>query len=226
MHLFGTAIDSNLLEMVAKLILAAVLGALVGYERETHGRPAGLRTHMLVCMGSTIFTIVSTSFAGRSPDPSRVAAQIVTGIGFLGAGTIIRQGNIVRGLTTAASLWTIAGIGMAVGVSWPLAEFAAIAAVVVFITLGVLTKIEHAWLSKRLYQDLTVIMGDEAEQVSQVLAAVTSQGVDILGVRTEAADRPGSRLMRLRLRFGPGVRREQVTQALAAVPTVSSFDWE
>jgi putative Mg2+ transporter-C (MgtC) family protein len=95
--------------MIFRLVLAAVLGSMVGWERERHNRPAGLRTHALVCLGSALITLVSQSFSAPGQDPSRISAQIVSGIGFLGAGTIlrVRDSNIIRGLTTAASLWTV-----------------------------------------------------------------------------------------------------------------------
>src|ERR1041384_8355987 len=108
--------------VVLRLLVAAVLGCLVGLERERLDRAAGLRTHALVAVGSALCMLVAAfgfSEIMRMPqvglDPSRVAAQVVSGIGFLGAGTIIMQREIVRGLTTAASVWTVAGIGLAVG---------------------------------------------------------------------------------------------------------------
>jgi len=104
------------LEPVLRLVLSAVLGALVGFQREHEHKPAGLRTHTIVCIGSCLFAIVSaTGFPGG--DPSRIAAQVVTGIGFIGAGTILflsRQ-HIVVGLTTAATVWAVAAVGLAVG---------------------------------------------------------------------------------------------------------------
>ena len=104
------------IEIVVKLAVSAVLGALIGFEREIHQKPAGMRTHSLVCIGSTLFTILSVSMMGA--DPSRIAAGIVTGIGFLGAGMIFRAENKVRGLTTAAELWVLAAIGLAVGIGY------------------------------------------------------------------------------------------------------------
>jgi putative Mg2+ transporter-C (MgtC) family protein len=102
-------------EALFRLALAGVLGGIVGYERETAGRPAGLRTYILVSAGSCLFTLVSIlGFPGS--DPSRVAAQIVTGIGFIGAGSIIIGRAGVRGITTAAGIWAIAAVGMAAGV--------------------------------------------------------------------------------------------------------------
>jgi putative Mg2+ transporter-C (MgtC) family protein len=106
-----------------RLLVAILLGGAIGYEREVGGKPAGLRTHALVCLGSTLFMLVSIRspdfFPGVGPvDPGRIAAQVVTGVGFLGAGTILRAGGSVRGLTTAASIWAVAAIGLAIGVGY------------------------------------------------------------------------------------------------------------
>ena len=123
------------LDLVGRLLLAAVLGAVIGIEREIHDHPAGIRTHLLVALGSALFTVLSivgfSSTSGVAVDPSRVAAQIVTGIGFLGAGAILKYGPTVKGLTTAASLWAAAGIGMAAGASRPVIAVAATAIVLV-----------------------------------------------------------------------------------------------
>jgi putative Mg2+ transporter-C (MgtC) family protein len=110
--------------------LSVALGALIGFERELKRRPAGLRTHMLVSLGATIFTIVSLSF---DIEPARVAAGIVTGIGFLGAGSIIAQRGHIRGITSAATLWAVAGIGLAIGVEEYL--IAIVGAIMIFATL-------------------------------------------------------------------------------------------
>ena len=102
-------------EMVIRLVIAAFLGAVIGYERARAKKPAGIRTHLLVCMGATLFTVISIwGFAGTA-DPSRIAAGVVVGVGFLGAGTILRQERGVAGLTTAATIWAVAAIGVAIG---------------------------------------------------------------------------------------------------------------
>lgn len=108
------------LDLMGRLILAAVLGGAVGIEREWSGKPAGFRTNLLICVGAALLTDLSLSVAssagpGLAADPARIAAQIVSGIGFLGAGTIIQSRGSVTGLTTAATLWVVAAIGMAVG---------------------------------------------------------------------------------------------------------------
>jgi putative Mg2+ transporter-C (MgtC) family protein len=118
-------------EMSIKLVIALLLGALVGLEREWHKKPAGLRTHMLVSMGACLFTMVSvTSF---DADPARIASGIVTGIGFIGAGSIIGSRARIRGLTTAATLWITAAIGLAIGASLYIP--AVVGAVLVFLVL-------------------------------------------------------------------------------------------
>lgn len=117
-------------ETIFQLLLAIGLGALIGFERQLRHRPAGLRTHMLVSLGATIFTVISLSF---DVEPSRIAAGIVTGIGFLGAGSIIAHKGHIRGITSAATLWIVAAIGLSVGVG----EYviAIISAVFVFVIL-------------------------------------------------------------------------------------------
>jgi len=119
--------------LVRRLLIAFLLGALIGLERERRERPAGLRTHILVSTASALLMMLSQTVAGESFDPGRMAAGVVTGIGFLGAGTIIRYGSAVKGLTTAASLWAAAAVGLAVGMGWYLAG--ALTAILIFITL-------------------------------------------------------------------------------------------
>jgi len=108
--------ESNDLTFALRLLTAAVLGALIGLEREIHAHPAGMRTHLLVSLGAAGFTVLSIAgFPSPGADPARIAAQIVTGIGFLGAGAILKEGATIKGLTTAASLWVVAAVGMAAG---------------------------------------------------------------------------------------------------------------
>jgi putative Mg2+ transporter-C (MgtC) family protein len=131
--------------MIVKLLVSALLGAAIGFEREVEKRP-GSRTHALVCMGSTLFTIVSFSILGANVDASRVASGIVTGIGFLAAGTIIKVDDKILGLTTAAELWVLAAIGIAVGLGMFVTAFGT--AVLVLIILGPLKFFDSRLLRK------------------------------------------------------------------------------
>jgi putative Mg2+ transporter-C (MgtC) family protein len=126
------------LELALRLGLSLALGALIGFEREYHRRAAGFRTHSLVAMGAALFTVVS-AYGFENADPTRIAAQIVSGIGFIGAGTILHYRGSVRGLTTAASLWAVAAVGMATGAG--LYVLAAVGSVLVLVAL---------WLMDRL----------------------------------------------------------------------------
>lgn len=118
--------------MALRLLLAAALGAIIGFQRERAHRPAGLRTHILISAGAALFTIISI-YAFPTADPSRIAAGVVTGIGFLGAGTILHRTRTVEGLTTAASVWAVAAIGMSAGSG--LYILSVVATVIVFIVL-------------------------------------------------------------------------------------------
>jgi putative Mg2+ transporter-C (MgtC) family protein len=127
------------LDLSARLAVAAALGAALGFEREMRRHPAGARTHALVAVGAALFTVAGAygfGDTGRAGDPSRVAAQVVSGIGFLGAGAILRQGLSVRGLNTAATLWLSAALGVAVGAGMFLAAFVA-ASVTLVVLVGV-----------------------------------------------------------------------------------------
>ena len=133
-------------EHIVRLAVAVVLGGAIGFERELHDKPAGLRTIILICLGACVFTIVSQVVGGPDYDTTRIAAQVVTGIGFLGAGAIMRDRASVFGLTTAATIWAVAAIGMAVG--FGRFALATVGTVAILVALFVFDVLEH-WVSKR-----------------------------------------------------------------------------
>jgi len=122
------------IEIVTKVIFAAIMGMIIGLEREIDFKPAGLRTHALVCMGAALFTALSFSLIHTNIDPSRIAAGIVTGIGFLGAGAIFMSKDRITGLTTAADLWVLAAVGVAVGLGFYVAALST--TIVIYVTLS------------------------------------------------------------------------------------------
>lgn len=145
--------------VIAQIGLAALLGAAIGLEREIGAQPAGLRTHMLVSIGATVFTLAGdTGVFGT--DPTRVAAQVVTGIGFLGGGAIFKEGVNIRGLTTAGSLWVTAAIGLAVGLGQWLAALAS--TVVALLVLWIVRFAEHSWLPRRHNMEVILILAENA----------------------------------------------------------------
>ena len=198
-----------------RLAVAALLGGAIGLERELDEKAAGLRTHMLVASGSALFTIVSAYgfhafLAGGGNvvrlDPTRIAAQIVTGIGFLGAGVIFRQGFTVRGLTTAASLWIVAAVGMAAGAGfW---AGAVIATAVAIVSLRPLEMLKELLLPQRGPNRLTVEI-EEGAASGGVLDAVERHG-DLLALRRDGR----------RIEAEVRIDREQMARALAEIASL------
>lgn len=180
------------LEVMLRLLLASLLGGLIGLERELHGRPAGFRTHLLVSLGSALFMSVSLYFfqmyGGISAntavrvDPARVAAQIVVGIGFLGAGAIIRDKGSIRGLTTAACLWVAAAIGVACGAG--MFAISLVVTAIALVSLLVLKQVEGV-LNKDTYQQVSVISADLPGQFERIEQVVLECGADLMETAVE-----------------------------------------
>ena len=172
-------------QIILRLILAALLGSVVGMERERLDWAAGLRTHMLVCLGATLFMIVSTygfmdvvgfPKSGISLDPSRVAAQVVSGIGFLGAGTIILRKDVILGLTTAASLWAVAAVGLAVGGGLYAAAIAT--TTLMLLILAGIKPVEKALFKNRRTRYIKIIVGQETT-LMEVREAINATKINI-----------------------------------------------
>lgn len=218
---------SDLLIMSLKLILAGVLGGIVGFERERREHPAGLRTHILVCLGSALIMIISQSFSSRG-DPARIAAQIVSGIGFLGAGTILQQGSVVRGLTTAASLWTVAGIGMAVGVGSELtiyAWLAVIATLIVFITLSSTRYLESFW-AKGMIQDVDFeIPADGPDIIVDIIKRLHSMGVTLEYMKSASVQDLKKNRWHLRIVIPCSINKEDIIAIFTSEKDLTRFEW-
>ena len=191
------------LEVTIKIAAAVVMGGVVGWQRETRERPAGLRTHVLVCVGAAVYTLASLSFSDRS-DPSRVASQVATGMGFLGAGTIIRHGSMVRGLTTAASLWAVAAVGICAALGGRAYWVAGIATVAVLATLTLLRKIEVGLLTHGRYARLTLRLPEAASRVAEVQSALGARGLRLDSVQVSDAAAGGKQELELGIRLPEG----------------------
>lgn len=172
----------ELTDVTLRLGLAALLGGLVGLERDIHGRAAGLRTHLLVSLGSAVFMVLSI-FVARTgqggsfvSDPGRIAAQVIAGIGFLGAGVIIKERATVRGLTTSACLWLVAGVGMAAGAGYPVV--AVITTGFALVGLVALKAFERLY-PKDYYRTIEVTTGIEVS-AADIISLMKAQKLDIL----------------------------------------------
>ncbi len=182
-NIFSPYVYNN---FVIRLIIAAILGAIIGIERDTHGRAAGVRTNMLVSLGSALFMIISeyivTSFSGNTSqsivraDPARIAAQIVTGIGFIGAGAIIKSGFTIRGLTTAACLWISAGIGMSAGTG--LYKLAILTTIISLIGLIIFNYAEKL-LPKNSYRILEITTSNDIN-ISEIIDTIKRLKIKVL----------------------------------------------
>jgi putative Mg2+ transporter-C (MgtC) family protein len=219
------------LEVILRVGLAAGLGGAIGLERELRDREAGLRTHMLVSVGAALFTMVSayawtdwrfSTEDGLVFDPTRIAAQIVTGIGFLGAGAIIRQGLSVRGLTTAATLWVVAAIGMAAGVGYYEAAFVTTA--LVLVSLWPLRIVAYRLSARTRPEEgrLAVDLPAGASAVS-VLQAVEGAGADVTALEFE--EEGERRRVDLRVRLGSGRTAAELIDALTKAENVRGARW-
>lgn len=181
-------------EIFLRLTLSCVLGGIIGYERQSRRKSAGLRTNMLVCLGSCLVMLLSTAIyqgvEGRTnADPARLAAQVVSGIGFLGAGAIMKEGLTVTGLTTAACLWVVAGVGLATGGGYYTA--ALLATGLVFVTLGALSRIDE-WVLHDNHILLTVFTRDLPGQlvhINECLEDLNLTVHTVKTVRSEVSDR-------------------------------------
>ncbi|OFX35042.1 MAG: hypothetical protein A2Z07_11685 [Armatimonadetes bacterium RBG_16_67_12] len=210
-------------ETVGRLLLAFVLGGLVGFERESVDKPAGFRTHILVCVGAALFALVSREgFFGSGADPSRVASNIVVGIGFLGAGTIWRTGGGVQGLTTAASLWTVAAVGTAAGIGY---YSGAVGATIIVIGVLTLMKNIEQRLPRRGVGHCVVLMADVPGQLGKIGTALGALGVNIDRVEfTERIDQKV--LLDMHLRLPLRVTRDDVLVVLGDIEGVNEARWE
>lgn len=171
------------LDLLGYLSVAIVLGAAVGLERELRGKAAGLRTNVLICVGSTLFTWLSIEVAGPYGDPGRIAAQIVTGVGFIGAGTILHSRGHISGLTSAATIWLVAAIGVAVGAGAILE--AAGATLLVLLVLGLLRPLEKYLTSYGGVVRVSVEVEPRPEAVTDIERIVRETGLEVSELRSE-----------------------------------------
>lgn len=217
----------NYYELVARLLLGALLGGVIGFERHAHGRPAGLRTHILVCESFVLVMLVSQYYpqfhAALDPsyirlDPIRLAAGAMTGVGFLGAGVIIKTGVTVQGLTTAASIWIVSAIGLAVGGG--LYAAAVTAFLVTWLTLWTLRILEMR-IGRLTYKTVTVTEKDHGAGEQAVLDVLERHGAVVENVGYERDIERGEYTWQLTVAFKGQPPLREIVAELSAVPSVT-----
>jgi putative Mg2+ transporter-C (MgtC) family protein len=203
-------------DALIRMVVALILGTLIGIERELHGRPAGMRTQALVSLGAALFTMLSASIADSRSDPGRIAAQIVTGVGFLGAGTIMRYGATVRGLTTAATIWAAAAVGMACGMGdYPVAF---IASALIIITVGLFRPV--AYMTRPHKPHSFILVTATAPLLTELEDACRKLGIKLSGMEVRPASHEDSQSLLLKVELPPHVPAEKVAAALQAIEGV------
>jgi len=205
-------------EMIIKIFLALVLGGALGMERQYHDKPAGYATNCLICLGAMLFTILSEQMGRYGGDPGRIAAQVVTGLGFIGAGSILRDGNKISGLTTAASVWVVAAIGMAIGYGqyvWATATACAI----LILQLGMRQTIHLVEFLKH-YDTIFLVCEPSWDAVEKIVAAIEKQNVKVL--KQEVTKQDNLFHVNLVATF-TGEEFCKITKELLAMPQVHSL---
>jgi putative Mg2+ transporter-C (MgtC) family protein len=207
-----------------KVVLSILCGGFIGLERELKHKPAGLRTNILICLGSCLFTTVSVIMAGAAPgtpgDPTRVAAQIVSGIGFLGGGMILQSGGSVSGLTSAATVWVVAAIGMCIGLGFPIT--ASIFTVTVFITLFFLSKIDRRIFGKtHCYETWIHLKAMDPAARAEIMETFQHGDLELTRLSVDEHDQRYQILARY---FASEVRHLRIQAALWSVAAVDRID--
>lgn len=222
----------NLEVIITRLIISVLLSGLIGLEREDKNRPAGFRTHILVCVGATMVMLTSEYIFYKfqeftNMDPARLGAQVISGIGFLGAGTIIRQGASVKGLTTAASLWAVACVGLAVGIGFY--EGAIAGALIIYITLMVLSRLSRVFHNKTSHLTLHVEMENTPGKVGEIGLLlgrydVNIQSIEFLDNEEDVEGELKDISVRFKVRLPHGLSHERIIKEVARIRGVSSVE--
>jgi len=214
--------------VIFRLVLAAVLSGMIGFEREFHGRAAGFRTHILLCVGSTLVMLTSMHifdiYISRvAVDPARIAAGVVTGIGFLGAGAIIHSRSSIRGLTTAASLWVVAGIGLAVGSGLYLGAF--VTTIITLVALMIFSRVEHAMIRKDWYRTLAIESTEGVTQIKLIRDVLSEYRSDITDFEVNRSTDGSGMVVRLGLKLYNTHTADRIMEDIARIEGVKNVKW-
>ena len=211
------------IQVIIRIIMAGILGGLIGLERESLNKSAGFRTHILVCVGSALIMLVSQDLyqlyqGATNIDPGRIAAQVVSGIGFLGAGTIMREGATVKGLTTAASLWVVAGVGLALGAGFYFP--ALVTKGVVFLTLIYLGKVEKLIAGLAHVVVFMVTAENRPGQLGRVGSYLGERGILILNLQMKQLSDDKKVLFEIDTKLPPKTDLNEIMYELGDIPGV------
>ena len=210
-------------EIITRLGIAALAGGIIGFERELKGHDAGIRTHMLLTMGAALIMLISVDgFTSQPPgDPARLAAQVVSGIGFLCGGAILRTGGSIHGLTTAASLWVCGGIGLAIGVGYYFGAIFMTALVV--ITLALLALVQDKLFTK--HQLVLYVHTKTPKALKQIAKFLEEEGIDVADMGIEMPD-GSERIVTYYLRSDHTINRNELMSAISDLEDIRNISWQ
>ncbi len=215
------------LELLKRLLLITLIAGAIGYERERHGRAAGFRTHILVGVGSCLVMLtgmyLADTLAGyRDLDPTRMAAQVISGIGFLGAGTILRFRASVRGLTTAASLWAVGGIGLAVGAGF--LHGAILTGLIVMVVMFGFSRLERA-MRKDWYQTLVIETIGTGQDLARIRQLLSEYDIEIRDLDIKEGRQPNQVQLEFQVKLLPDQPREEIINQLMRLERTVGARW-
>lgn len=219
----------NIWIVTLRLLLAGILSGAIGFEREFHGRAAGFRTHILLCVGSTLVMLTSMHifdvYYGKVPvDPARIAAGVITGIGFLGAGTIMHSRSSIRGLTTAASLWVVAGIGLAVGSGLYFASI--LTTFLTIIALMFFGKLERSMIRKDWYRTLVIEGKEDLNQLKCIREVLDQHNIDITDYMIDRSQDGANMIFKVGLKLYDIRLANQLIEDIGRLSGVNHAKWE
>ena len=217
--------EISLTDMLLRIGLSLVLGGIIGFERERDSQPAGLRTHMILVVGACLAMMLSINIASLADtDPTRLAAQVVSGIGFLGAGAILRSGFNVKGLTTATTLWTMAIVGLVVGAGY--FAIAAITTVVIMIVLSVVDVIEKRFVRINVIRNITVEVHDHKGVIREVRKTIAHVADQVITFSVQKSLKSKTLRLEIVARFNRSDKLETLVEQISEIEGVKVFKIE
>lgn len=217
--------EIEITDMLLRMGLSLILGGIIGFERERDSQPAGLRTHMILVVGACLTMMLSINIADQAgTDPSRMAAQVVSGIGFLGAGAILRYGYNVKGLTTATTLWTMAIVGMSVGMGYYLV--ATITTIVIIAVLSVLEVLEKKFVRINVIRNIIVDVHDRKGVIREVRKSIGQIADQLLDFSVQKSVKNKHLRIEIAARFNRSEKVENMVEQISAIDGVRALKIE
>lgn len=225
---FLSRTDISFPVVIVRLVVSLVLGGIIGMERERHNQPAGFRTHTLICLGATMIMLLSIyvpQHAGSNVsggDPGRIAAQVVSGIGFLGAGAILRLGVSVKGVTTAASIWVVASLGLVIGAG--MYGTAAVSTVFILFILTVLEKIEKRVFTERYLRSINLELATTEFHLASIVGLISGYRIEVQSSDISQSLDDGTTKLKIVVKIPENLRVQELLHDLREIPEIKKIN--